>query len=221
MQSSVQFARLIAAAIFCFACAVPGYAQTRILDRVAVVVDRTVITESEVIRDLRVAAFIDQQPVDLSGQKKREAAGRLVDQLLMLSEADTSHLELPTIEAAEALLSTVKDDYESEAAYQAALNRYRITEQDVARHLLLGLQALTFTELRFRPGIQIPEVALEQAYEEYVPAADRNREGGSFEENRRVLEDLLTDEQVIVALDEWLEEARSDLRIRYRRPVFQ
>ena len=58
-----------------------------ILDRIAVTVGKQVITESDVIRDVRVAAFLDQKPVDLSGAEKRKAADRLVDQYLILQEA--------------------------------------------------------------------------------------------------------------------------------------
>jgi hypothetical protein len=198
-----------------------GPARAEILDRVAVVVDKQVITESQVIMHLRVGAFLDQAPVDLSGEKKREAAGRLVDQLLMLQEADTSHLELPTLEAAEALVDQVRAAYLEEGSFEAALARYQITERDVAVQLLLGLQTVTFMELRFRPGIQVTENELEAAYEELVPVELRDQPGGSFEENRRDLEQLLTDRQVDEALDEWLMEARDDIGIRYRRPVFR
>ena len=44
------------------------------LDRIAVTVEKQVITESDVIRYLRVAAFLDDKPVDLSGPAKRTAA---------------------------------------------------------------------------------------------------------------------------------------------------
>ena len=46
----------------------------RVLDRIAVTVDRQIIAESDVIRFLRVAAFLDDKPVDLSGPSKRTAA---------------------------------------------------------------------------------------------------------------------------------------------------
>ena len=66
-------------------------AQAGILDRIAVTVGRQVITESDVDRDLRVAAFLDRKPIDLSGEQKRKAADRLVDQLLILQEAAFSN----------------------------------------------------------------------------------------------------------------------------------
>ena len=195
--------------------------REQILDRIAVIVGTQVITESQVITDLRVEAFIDQKPVDLSGKAKLEAAGRLVDQMLMLQEADTSHLALPTLEAAQELVNRLRADYPMPGSFQAALDRYKITEHDVAVHMLIGLQTLTFTELRFRPGIQISDADLQKAYEELVPADQRTQPGGSLEDNRRQLEDLLINRRVIQSLDEWLADARTDLSIRYRRPVFR
>ena len=59
-----------------------------VLDQIAVTVNgqgntKQVIAESDLIRYLRVAAFLDAKPVDLSGASKRTAAAALVDQALM------------------------------------------------------------------------------------------------------------------------------------------
>ena len=73
----------------------PGLAA-EVLDRIAVTVDKHVITESDVIRYLRVAAFLDRKPVDLSGSAKRAAAAALVDRSLILEESENSHFTLPS-----------------------------------------------------------------------------------------------------------------------------
>ena len=75
-----------------------GSAWGAVLDRIAVTVGRQVITESDVILDLRVDAFLDQKPVDISGDQKRRAADRLVDQMLILTEATLSRVPLATEE---------------------------------------------------------------------------------------------------------------------------
>ena len=99
--------------------------EAETLDRIAVTVGQEVITESQVILDLRVAAFLDRKPVDLSGAAKRQAAARLVDQLLILREAVDSHVTLPSTEAAAGLV----EPYAAESGYQADLKRYGISEQ--------------------------------------------------------------------------------------------
>src|SRR5437899_3021245 len=64
-----------------------GLAERIPIDRIAVSVGNQVITESELITDLRVTAFLDRRPVDLSSAAKRKSADRLVDQVLILKEA--------------------------------------------------------------------------------------------------------------------------------------
>ena len=72
----------------------PWGAQAEVLDRIAVTVGKQVITESEILRDLRVAAFIDGKPPDMSPAAKRKSADRLVEQILILQEAADSHIAL-------------------------------------------------------------------------------------------------------------------------------
>src|SRR3984885_8109581 len=92
---------------------VVGSLQAETLDRIAVSIGREVITESQVILDLRVAAFLDRKPVDLSGPAKRQAAERLVDQILILREAVDSHVTLPSTEATAGLVApyAAESDY--------------------------------------------------------------------------------------------------------------
>lgn len=188
-------------------------AQAEPLDRIAVTVGTQVITESAVILDLRVGAFLDRAPVDLSGTAKRRAAERLVDQALILREATDSHLALPTAQNATALLNSVREQYGPQE-FQSALKRYGIEEADVAAQLLAGLTGLTFTDLRFRPAIQISEEEL-RAYFGTLPDA------GSFEDSRDRIEEFLTRQRTIDALDQWLITARSTARIQFREQVFQ
>lgn len=147
-----------------------------IIDRIAVTVDKQVITESDVDRYLRVAAFLDQKPVDLSPAARREAAGRLVDQILILKEAADSHFTLPAEEDAPNLVDLQKPQFGTEEQFRAALAKYQISESDLADHLLAGLKALRFTDLRFRPEIQIsdPELRAErvmQALDKWLETA--------------------------------------------------
>ena len=67
--------------------------QPVVLDRIAVTVDKQVIAESDVIRFLRVAAFLDDKPLDLSPAARRHRGADLVDQTLMNMEASDSHID--------------------------------------------------------------------------------------------------------------------------------
>jgi hypothetical protein len=194
-----------------------------ILDRIAVTVGKQVIAESDVVRDLRVGAFLDQKPVDLSGEEKRKAADRLVDQLLILQEATFSRMPLPTAENSAQLIEQVKSQYESDAAYRAALTRYEITEEDAVTHLLAGVRAMRYTDLRFRPEIQLTDEELHDFYNTLVVEWRRKDPDKvpSFESSRDQVEKLMTDQRTAQALDRWLGAQRNDTQILYREPVFQ
>jgi hypothetical protein len=189
-------------------------AQAEPLDRIAVTVGNQVITESALILDLRVGAFLDRGPVDLSAAAKRRAAERLIDQALILREATESHLALPTEQTAAALLNSLKEQFGPPSEYQAALKRYGIEESDVTAQLLAGLIGITFTDLRFRPAVQIPEEDLRAYF-------NRLTDGGSFEDSRTQIEELLTRERTTETLDQWLVTARAATRVQFREQVFR
>jgi len=194
-----------------------GAVQGETLDRIAVSVGADVITESQLILDLRVAAFLDHKPVDLSAAAKRLAAQRLVDQLLILREAAESHMTLPSTEAAAGLVAP----YAAEKTYQADLKRYGISQSDLAAHLLAGLRTLTFTDLRFRPDIQISADEIKAYYDSLSRQASSAAPLASLDESREQIEKLLLEQRVLEALDKWLGTARSGAKIRYRDKAFE
>jgi hypothetical protein len=194
-----------------------------ILDRIAVTVGKQVITEGEVVRDLRVAAFLDQKPVELDGAEKRKAADRLVDQLLIQQEIAFSRIPLTVEEDAAQMLAQVKSQYGSESEYQAALVRDHLTEADVVEHLLTGARALRFTDLRFRPEIDISEDDLRDFYNKL---SEEGRKRGdtnvpTFEASRDDVEKLVTGQRITLALDRWLGAQRTQIQILYRDQVFR
>ena len=72
------------------------------IDRIAVVVGNQVITESEVILEARLTAFLNGQPLDLSAAPRRAAAERLVDQQLIRSEMQVGGYPMPPETAGDA-----------------------------------------------------------------------------------------------------------------------
>jgi hypothetical protein len=193
-----------------------------ILDRIAVTVGKQVITETDVVRDVRVSAFLDQTPVVLDSYQKRRAADRLVDQILILQEAAVSRIPLQTEEGAASMLAQVKSGYKSDTDYQDALVRYGITEEDVTNHLLAGVKAMRYTDLRFRPEVQLSD---EEVHDFYNSMAAESRQKGlavsSFEESRADAEKLLTDQRTAQALDRWLGAQRNETQILYHEQVFE
>jgi len=112
--------------------------------------------------------------------------------------------------------------YAAESGYQANLERYGIGERDLGAHLLAGLRTLTFTDLRFRPDVQVSPEDIKSYYDKLA------RQPGttaaplpSFEASRDQIEKLLVDQGTLEALDKWLETARKAANIRYREKAFE
>lgn len=195
--------------------------QATVLDRIAVTVGKQVITESDIVRDLRVAAFLDHKPVDLSPEQKRKTADRLVDQLLILQEASFSHIPLPPKEEAAKLVEPIKAQYGKD--YASSLHSYEITQDDLVEHLLAGLRAMRYTELRFRPEVQYSEDDLRDFYFSLTEKWKKNGESNipTFDASRDELEKLMTEQRTSEALDRWLDAQRSETRIVYREQAFR
>ena len=198
------------------ALAAPG----ETLDRVAVTVGKFVISEQDLLRDIRISAFLDGSVPDFRGPQKRKTAERLIDQYLVLQDAAETRAALPSAESTAALLAPLKARYTSEPEYLAALAKAQISDAGLRAHLLAGLRMLRYTSVRFRPQMQVSEEGL-RAYYDALMEQNPNGPAQSFEENRSQVEKLLTDQQTMQSLDDWLKMMRAESQIRYREAVFQ
>lgn len=174
-----------------------------VVDRVAVVVGNHVITQSEVNDEVRLTAFLNQQPLDLGPQQRRAAAERLVDQELIRNEMKIGGYMPPTADDAEAALRSFQQEhFPSISEFRAALEKYGITEDQFKEHLLWELKVLRFTDIRFQAGS--PPSPGETA-NRWRPGS-----GAPPEENG-------VDER----MDAWLKDARSQTRIDFKKEAFQ
>ena len=193
--------------------------QMRVLDRIAVTVGKTVITEGEVLTNVRVAAFLDQKEPDLSGPSKKAAAGRLVDQLLLRREVPPSG----TIGDVSVVIADLKKRYSSDAEYHKALEHYAITEQDVIDQLENGLESVEASNHRFRAEVQISDDQIHTRYEAYAKQLrDKGAPAVPTEQaSHDQVQELLTDQGVSEALEKWLLMMRAQSSIMYREAVFK
>ena len=189
-------------------------ARAETLDRIAVTVGRHVISEHDILQDMRISAFIDGKAPVFTAEQKRKAAERLVDQYLVLEDAAATRVPPPPAADVAALLTPIKARYPTDEAYHAALAQAQISEAELSEQLLAGLSMLRYTELRFRPEAQVPEEAVRAYYDKLAPPQ-------SFAASRGDIEKLLTNQQTMQALDRWLEMSRSENAIVYREGAFQ
>ena len=65
--------------------ACPAYPGT-IIDRIAIIVGKQVIKDSDITREIRLTSFLNTDPLDLGPGARRRAANRLIDQALIRNE---------------------------------------------------------------------------------------------------------------------------------------
>ena len=187
-----------------------------VIDRIAISVGNQVITESQIDEEVRVTAFLNNVKLDVSEELKKGAARRLVDQALIKREMDLSRYPVPALSDADAALNDSKAHFADEAAFEGALHAYGIAETQLKEHLWWQLTVLRFVDYRFRPGIQIQDSEIQAYYQQQLAKwHEQGVQPPSLNDERSQIEEDLTQQQIDDNLDRWLEQARTQVPIRY------
>lgn len=191
--------------------------QGEVIDRIAITVGNQVITESQIGEELRVTAFLNHVPLDLSLASRRQAAARLIEQALVRREMELSLYPAPSSDDANTSLKALQAMYPSVEQYEKELKDYGLTEDSLKRHLLWQLTLLRFVDFRFRPGIQIPDSDVQAYYQQQRSEWQKKgiQPAPSLEEARSQIEEILTQRGIDQALDRWMMDAQTQVMIRY------
>jgi len=208
----------------CLAGLVVGAACAGIVDRIAVSVGNRVITATDLDREIRITALLNNAKPDFSPANMRKTADRMVDQTLVRNELDASSYPPPSPAEVEAALQEEKARFGNEAGYRRALSEYGVSEEDVKVRLSWQLLLVRFIDVRFRPGIQITDDQIRKYFDEHVRAALAQAHPGqapSLEDHRAEIEQTLIGEAADRQVEQWLKEARRRNHIQYHDEVFQ
>jgi hypothetical protein len=192
--------------------------RAEIIDRIAVAVDNRVITESEILRQFRITAFLNGEEPVFSAADKRSTADRLVEQILIRRELESTRYAVAGASAT-TRYQELKQRFGDDIQYKKALAKYQVKDNEVQEALEWQATLLEFIDMRFRPGVQLPESELQDYYKQQV--ARNPGRMPSFEEARESIESILTAQRVDNALDRWLGQARTQTSIRYTQAVFR
>jgi hypothetical protein len=198
--------------------------HAEILDRIAVSVGSSVITESEITQQIRLTAIQNGQKPDLSKANMRQAAGKMVEQILIRREIEANRYVSVEAPNPEPMLEAMRKRYSDAESYRKALADYQITEDELKKQLQWQMTLLLFIDVRFRPGIQVPEADSREYYEkQYLPEWKKTHAGTppGFEESKAEVENLITADLADHALDRWLGQTRTQTQVRFRAEVFQ
>ena len=206
----------------------PCLCQAVIIDRIVVAVGKQVITETELELTVRLTAFLNQQPADLSAESRRKTVERLIEQKIVLQELEFTRFPRPSAEEVEERRHNIVSLRfgEDAAAYRAALEKYGVSEQDFRRYLQWQMTFFSFIDFRFRPSVQITDAEIEDYFKTRIlPLAQKANPGKTItlEEYRERIERILMARRSEVEMQTWLADARKRTTVEYRdqtlRPV--
>ena len=196
--------------------------QGEIIDRTVATVGTSVVTVSDVQLHLRILAFLDHQPADLSMSEQRKAVDRLVEQALIRREVELSRYTPPDMADVDTMVERLrKSPLEDDAVFQRELAIYGITDDQIRQALLWQLTLLRFIEYRFRPGVQVSDAEVNAYYQQEVKAKAGDRTPPALDDVRDDIEKVLTSRRVDEALNHWLEQARAQVAIRIHEEDFR
>jgi hypothetical protein len=195
-----------------------------LVDRIAITVDRQVITELQIDEELRVTAFLNHVPVSRDIESRRAAADRMVAQVLVAREMQISRYQPAAADKTDEYLAQIRATFKTDIEYRAGLVAYGISEPSLRQHLATQLNTLSFIEIRFRPNLDIPDSEVENYYAHQVASwktEHPNVPEASLADSRPAILKALTKEHTNQILDIWLEEARKQVSIAYRDKELQ
>ena len=200
-------------------------ARAEIVDRIAVSVGPHVITQSELLKVIRVTAFLNGEKPDFSPAARRKAAEILVQRKLVSQELALGHYAEETSPNVDDVLEHIrKERAPGDGQYRKMLAEYAITDGDVRDYLTEMKRFAQFTEIRFQPAIEVSEEEVRKRFERQRAAeADRSRNGQkiTYEDLKDQIEREIVGERVNQELEVWLKAARSRTRVKFHEEAFK
>jgi hypothetical protein len=191
--------------------------HSEIIDRLAIAVGHRIITQLQLDEELRVTALLNHKPVVRSLEERREAADRLVEQLLIKIDMELSQYPMPSEGDVDKYLQQIVDSSGGAEEFAKALQSFDLSTDVVRRHLELQLTELRFIEYRFRPDVTASDADVEAAYARQVAGWKQSHNGPppTLEASREPLRAMLIEERTDAALNTWLAESRKRIAIAY------
>ncbi|HLJ50400.1 MAG TPA: hypothetical protein VKU01_30515 [Bryobacteraceae bacterium] len=194
-----------------------------VLDRIAVIVGKHVVKESDIERDIRLTDFLNNTPLTITPQAKHDAAERLIDQESIRQEIATGDYQRASDTDTSTLESQlVKDRFGgSEARLHAALTRYGLTPEQLHERLLWQLTVLRFIDQRFRVGVFVSDDEVRTYYDQHKAEFQRKNPKATYESLEKGIRDSLEGQRVNENFEQWLKQARNRNRVEYKQEAFQ
>jgi len=195
----------------------PITVEAVLIDRIAVIAADHAIKDSEIQREIRVVSFLNKEKPDFSAAGRKDAAQRLIDQTLIRKDIELARYSVADPKEVDHLYQQVRARYGSPEAFQSALRQAGITDAELRHALTWQVTVLRFIEQRFRPVTTFSEKDARNYYQEHRAAF----QNVTFAQARPRIENVLRGNEINQAFEAWLQQARSNTRIRYLEEELQ
>jgi hypothetical protein len=194
-----------------------------VIERIIATVNNHPILQSDWDEEVRYEAFVNRRPLlSLTAADRKAALEHLIDQELLRQqmkekeEEDVQQTAPPNVEKRLQEIRRQHPGAENNAAWQADLRRYGLTQADLLRHLALQGSLERLIDVRLRPTIHISHSSIETYYKEQL--LPELRKAGVKDvplvEVSPKIEELLTQRRMNELLSAWLHDLRSQSNIR-------
>jgi hypothetical protein len=195
--------------------------RPQVLDRVLVSFGNVAITQSDAEREYAIELFLEgKMPAEIPDPTTlQQTCERLVNQRLLALESPAGS-PVPEALRTAALqdLEEARKRFPNQGAYQSALESLHMNEQQLLGRLIEQRQILQTIDQRLRPAAA-PEAAEIEAYyrETFVPQYLQRNKGPAppLTEVESQISELVVQRKIDQLLARWLEELRSDRRVRW------
>jgi peptidyl-prolyl cis-trans isomerase SurA len=205
---------LICALWLCVGLLPPSTANAEIIDRILAVVDREIITLSDVSVAMRFGL------VDIPRDTRdptQAVLDRLIERRLTLTEVERYAPPEPAAAVVDAAVAARRARFADSALFEAALAASGLTVDQLRRHLRDDLRIETYLQQRFGAALQPTEAELVLYYRDHPAEFTRGAELRPFDEARNEVRARMVTERRAVLIRDWLAglRRRSDVNVLY------
>jgi hypothetical protein len=199
-------------------CCRAGAAE--VIDRIVATVNGHIILLSDWEDSLRYEAFSGGHPLDrITAEDRKAALDRLIDQELLREQQPTADSPQASPEEVAQRVAEIRKQYpeaETELAWRALLDRYRLSEETLKNHVAMELDLMRLVDARLRPSVTVDSKSIESYYkQELLPQL---RQSGAqsvpLGEVTGKIKELLTQKKISQLLTAWLQNLRAGSQIR-------
>ncbi len=148
--------------------------RAEVVDSLVASVDSIAIKHSDVMREIRMTAFMNHEEPKFDAKAQKDAVNRLIDQALIREEIEDGMYVPDDPKTAEALFQQLRDSYGGEEGLTKALQSRGITEDALKKQLQWQASVLRFIQLRFGGGDNGPPA--QSVNDEFFAWLDQTRD---------------------------------------------